>query len=1123
MAENFGVYDINGKYETYVTSSLYNALQPLSGNINIRRLPERILYNKLLLGSASRSDVAEVPLDSSSATVPSWTQINIGKKYAFVISELSSSDHMVDVENTYVSGVFAIENTAVPASASWYYTKQQRFIKRIYKLSASNGMSIIPGNERDPSTIENVSRYVYDSVSGSYRNNSYFDPAIFEIDVSEYGKIRDVKVWVELVHDVRSGTGIINTGSVWGGMGDVNANKRQGLQGLQIALRSPNTNFKYAHPLWNDPILHDRKKDLNHNIPERYQDVPELLRNSYLLWAGHAVEQDLGQTLGSFTGSFEDEIWEGEIISSSSLIQPLQDVRARPITCECDKENRIHAVIATTGSLDYLYYGFFGSNGWSFTPIISSALPETDIFKFANTKLKLNDSNQPRILLDRCFYDLVGDDRIFNSNIQYYYSNDNSVTWSCERVAILTASVPATPISYMHIGFSDMVLSNDTPHVAYFTDTDVKYAKRVGTNDWKHERIISTKLNQYQTFVGITIDSNDEPHVIFSSADRYLYHGHSGSNGWSVEQLPFDISTNLGCVQCVVDDDNVLHVVSRYDKVEGSIYFDQLNPGRIVYFKSGSDGWLSSSLYEPTRNYTFGGNAQIYLNKKTRAPSITFAKGDMITTKVFDPTITLVDIHPYGILKKTVFIATSSAEENSPWKSHVAGTTDYLGNHHIMFFSGTANPDYYLSYFREKGAILDEDTGYRIVRHTISSSLYHSFNTDIDMRTIFTDSSHNLNPRHTKILYQDSENRFPTFKLLDSNSYHSPSSGAILKYFQYDNFLITLDNDLFLTGSNFPWMLDDRIPPGNFYGRNYSYVTSSDGIFSTSSFPVPNGWLTGISGTADNNEWPTQGMSLGPNDILPVYPLLDDIYSEKVYDEIPKTDMTLVPFKGSKMIGFRPGLRGTEVHGKWKLMIGNNADYDGSVGMTGSIRDGWWFRQFRLEFLIDQGEDVRGGSYHSKRRRFNKHSNVRIKKGKNLIEVMSGSSSWDIGTNHILVEQPEDYGRSIGIVDTTDSTDFAVFSRLTGSLVDTLSGSGQLEQVKSTYLNNEFGTPYIPISSGSAEQSTFNILIEDTKNTIAQILNPTSIIPWDNTLRAYLSRENIFQTARDAILEKNKV
>ena len=263
-------------------------------------------------------------------------------------------------------------------------------------------------------------------------------------------------------------------------------------------------------------------------------------------------------------------------------------------------------------------------------------------------------------------------------------------------------------------------------------------------------------------------------------------------------------------------------------------------------------------------------------------------------------------------------------------------------------------------------------------------------------------------------------------------------------------------------------------------------------------------------------------MQLGPNNIKPVYPLLDDIYVQKIWDEISiNQNNQAIPSQRTQLIGFRPGLRGTEINGKWQLLIGVNSDFDVVNGMIGNPRSGIWFRQFRLEFIVDEGVEP-FNMYSSKERRFKKSAYVPQKDGKRLIDLLSGSSEWDIGINYVYTEQKPDYGRSIGITSDSGSSpdSFAIFTRITGSLADNISGT----LVPYYYLNNEFGTPYIPLSSGSSISPFFAALtIEEatkSRQLINDILHQRPTIASSNTIQDTLNRLALVQSTTDAVLSK---
>jgi hypothetical protein len=416
---------------------------------------------------------------------------------------------------------------------------------------------------------------------------------------------------------------------------------------------------------------------------------------------------------------------------------------------------------------------------------------------------------------------------------------------------------------------------------------------------------------------------------------------------------------------------------------------------------------------------------------------------------------------------------------------------------------------------------------------------YAEFDTDIDMRTIFTDSSRFSNPRHLELLYSNPTDTNPgAGKSLFAMTGTTNLTGGLVSHpYQpfypmpslFAKYLFGYDLPLHPTGSNFPWFLDSRIPPGNFVGRSYSNVVGSPAqgdppaTIPTSSFRVPAGWLTGPGETAADNEFPTYGMQIGPPDIKPVYPLLENIVVEKIVDVTARTDAdhiwinngkpllkTFDRIPGRKYFGSRPGLRGTEINGTWNLLISTGGLDTGSpnVNFGGRFGSGIWFRQVRLEFIVEQNEDV---SVVSRSAKYKKSSTPAPRR---LLHIMSGSAGkWDLGINYTyVVPNPNEYGRTVGITDNTGSNinDFAVFTRLTGTLADRLTGSGQ--GALYSYLRNEFGTPYIPISSGSGV--TPSLFVFDagegglSRKLISDLLEQKTLLKRSHNLQSVLSRNN---------------
>jgi hypothetical protein len=127
-------------------------------------------------------------------------------------------------------------------------------------------------------------------VSGAYLNNTSYNPISIDVRVTDTGTIKNIKAWIEFIHDYRvSGSSEVT-------------NEKRGLKNVQVALRSPNTSFKTSHPLWNgNQSLPLRTSATLTGVAQQfgndYYATPSLLQNSYLLWDGHGVEDGLVDSL----------------------------------------------------------------------------------------------------------------------------------------------------------------------------------------------------------------------------------------------------------------------------------------------------------------------------------------------------------------------------------------------------------------------------------------------------------------------------------------------------------------------------------------------------------------------------------------------------------------------------------------------------------------------------------------------------------------------------------------------------------------------------------------------------------------------------------------------------------
>ena len=245
-------------------------------------------------------------------------------------------------------------------------------------------------------------------------------------------------------------------------------------------------------------------------------------------------------------------------------------------------------------------------------------------------------------------------------------------------------------------------------------------------------------------------------------------------------------------------------------------------------------------------------------------------------------------------------------------------------------------------------------------------------------------------------------------------------------------------------------------------------------------------------------EFDTYGYQLGPQDIRPVYSLLDDIYAYKLSDQTPGIygAFSLASNRAS-VIGFRPGLRGSEVNGTWNFMFGTAAShtFDINNGYAAQVQRGIWVRQVRLETVVDQGIGV---FYQNpaRARLYGRSTIVPAPDGPRLNTIQSGSTAWDIGLVSYQTYQFPDYGRTVSISANQSGTsdDYAVLTYITGNLYAELSSSGVLNPSAPSWFlggvaGRNFGTPYIPdslmsLGTGSAELVDASASAELYNNTI---------------------------------------
>ena len=355
-----------------------------------------------------------------------------------------------------------------------------------------------------------------------------------------------------------------------------------------------------------------------------------------------------------------------------------------------------------------------------------------------------------------------------------------------------------------------------------------------------------------------------------------------------------------------------------------------------------------------------------------------------------------------------------------------------------------------------------------------------TWDNDRHMRTIFSDGASILNPRHLDPNYSGNPN--------------VPSGGPGDLYVGSPNNVGSGGASARVIGNDYPWFTDARIQDGGPYGAAGS---------------PPKGWLTGPATTADVNEFPTTGSNFGPEYIRPHYPLLDDI------EEVKITGVPTV--LSGAMKGFRPGLRGSEMKGDWELLVVNKR-----VLLIAPQAPDLYFRQFRLEITYDQNRGLTNISS-GRGRKNDTVSSVPVRSGQRRLCVVSGNTlaSRDTGVNFVFTTTKDEYGRSIGISDSTGSIGlgFAIFTRITGTLADRLSGSTDAH-TRYSFLHNEFGTPYIPLSSGSGITTIDQSFVEVQKSNIQGIEGFTPPGLKGKNIRGMMSRTGAQKSTRDLVREK---
>ncbi len=341
-----------------------------------------------------------------------------------------------------------------------------------------------------------------------------------------------------------------------------------------------------------------------------------------------------------------------------------------------------------------------------------------------------------------------------------------------------------------------------------------------------------------------------------------------------------------------------------------------------------------------------------------------------------------------------------------------------------------------------------------------------TWNKDFAMRTVFWDSAPVENPRHLEKVRNGSVKNAINL----SGSAPNTVFGGTLN-----------GNGL---GANVPWYA----------------MSASSNVPGTGSPPA--GWLTGPGGSAvSGTEWATSGTQYGPAEIKPVYPMLDRVYCQK-YDplywtllNVPSPTFTSQFFSSQpRWRGDRPGLRDSQIQGRWELIV-----------MAGSGTMEIRVRQFRLELTYDANVGVslpRTSSARPRRGAGARGAFPRVWNvisGSGFTEDGSGNPTGDYDIWPSLIWVPANpassVNRTFGITDDTGSVDYAVFTRPIGIMTGSDQAAARIQ-----YLQNEFGTPYIPLSSGSTATAEFLAQLSSSVSQVDDYFNPRPAIGAGRTL-----------------------
>lgn len=230
---------------------------------------------------------------------------------------------------------------------------------------------------------------------------------------------------------------------------------------------------------------------------------------------------------------------------------------------------------------------------------------------------------------------------------------------------------------------------------------------------------------------------------------------------------------------------------------------------------------------------------------------------------------------------------------------------------------------------------------------------------DMGMRTVFCDSAGCRNPRD---IYDVYIREFAAVKAAGTAT-AAPNYSSLV---QAQRLAGAFGSKL---GNGYPWYSDT------------DFAAAAGGAAGS----PPPGWITGAGGVPSTGEYATTGSNYGPDEIKPIYPLLDDVVAKKIYhNDGPEGDTSIYHWANWRTwVGHRPGLRGKEMNGRWILMVANTQIPASTYAAT-------YLRQWRIEITYRQNIDTKANIVPTRKPR--RSSSVPFIPGLRLIGVVSGSN-----------------------------------------------------------------------------------------------------------------------------------